>query len=253
MKLFIKIKYDGSAYAGYQVQNNAPTIQQELNKATMDLFGVRCDVTGCSRTDAGVHAKCFCATVQAHAESCLITSIPADRIPQALNVRLPEDISVYYAEFVPEEFHARYSVVSKTYEYRILNAKYRDPFLKNKAFHYAKQINENGILLMQKAAANICGEHDFAAFMASGSKVTDTVRTVYYCDVNKTGDEIVIRISADGFLYNMVRIICGTLLDVAKGDISPEDVTRIIEFGDRRLAGPTLPPDGLYLVDVKYN
>lgn len=253
MKLFIKIKYDGSAYAGYQVQNNAPTIQQELNRSVSDLFGIRCDVTGCSRTDAGVHAKCFCATVQAHGEGGLETNIPVDRIPQALNVRLPEDISVYHAEFVSEDFHARYSVVSKTYEYRILNAKYRDPFLINKAFHYTKPIDENGISLMQKAAANICGKKDFAAFMASGSKVTDTVRTVHSCNVSKTGDEVVIRISADGFLYNMVRIVCGTLLEVAKGDIKPDDITAIIASKDRRLAGPTLPPDGLYLVDVKYN
>ena len=252
MKLFIKIKYDGSAYAGYQVQNNAPTIQNELNKATADLFGVKCDVTGCSRTDAGVHAKCFCATVQKHGENVLNTTIPAERIPQALNVRLPEDISVYYAEFVSDDFHARYSVVSKTYEYRILNAKHRDPFLVKKSFLYAKYIDEEGISLMQKAAANICGEHNFAAFMASGSKVTDTVRNVYSCEVNRCEDEILIRISANGFLYNMVRIICGTLLDVAKGDISPDDIIKIIESGDRRLAGATLPPDGLYLVDVKY-
>jgi tRNA pseudouridine38-40 synthase len=252
MKLFIKIKYDGSAYAGYQVQSNAPTIQNELNKATSDLFGVKCDVTGCSRTDAGVHAKCFCATVQVHGENGLNTAIPVERIPQALNVRLPEDISVYYAEFVSEDFHARYSVVSKTYEYRILNAKHRDPFLVKKAFHYAKHIEEEGISLMQKAAANICGEHDFAAFMASGSKVTDTVRTVYFCEVNRRDDEIIIRISANGFLYNMVRIICGTLLDVAKGDVLPDDIVKIIESKDRRRAGATLPPDGLYLVDVKY-
>lgn len=253
MKLFLKIKYDGSKYAGYQVQNNAPTIQAEINKAVFNLFGKACDVTGCSRTDAGVHAKCFCATVQEHGMTGLETNIPCDRIPQALNVRLPDDISVFYAEFVPEDFHARYSVLSKTYEYRVLNSRYRDPFLNNKVYHYPKHLSDTQVSLMQKAAENICGEHDFAAFMASGSKATDTVRTVHSCTVTRSGDEIIIRISANGFLYNMVRIICGTLLDVAKGDVSPDDIITIIASKDRRSAGATLPPDGLYLVDVKYS
>ena len=145
MKLFLKIKYDGTAYAGYQVQNNAPTIQEELNKATSDLFGIQCDITGCSRTDAGVHALCFCATVQAHKGDSLITAIPVERIPQALNVRLPADISVYHAEFVPSDFHARYDVKSKTYEYRIYNSPYRDPFEVNSSFHFPRRISDSDL------------------------------------------------------------------------------------------------------------
>lgn len=252
MKLFLKIKYDGTAYAGYQVQNNAPTVQKALNDAVSDLFGYDCDVTGCSRTDAGVHALCFCATVQKHGESSLETTIPCEKIPYALNIRLPDDISVFHSSWVSEDFHARYSVTSKTYEYRINNSRFRNPFLLNKAYHYPKPVTDSEIALMNKAAKSICGKHDFSSFMASGSSVTDTVRTVHGCDVWRSGDEIIVRISADGFLYNMVRIICGTLLEVAKGNIQYELIGTIIDSKDRRNAGPTLPAHGLYLVDVKY-
>lgn len=252
MKLFLKIKYDGSNYAGYQVQPNLSTIQGELNKATYDLFGYKCDIIGCSRTDAGVHAKCFCATVQKHNDTYIDTKIPCERIPNALNVRLPYDISVYYAEMVDDDFHARYSVSSKTYEYRILNTNFRDPFLINKAFHYSKYIDDNALELMQMAASELCGKHDFSAFMASGSKISDTVRNVYSCNVKRIDDEIIISISADGFLYNMVRIICGTLLEVSKGIITPNDISNIIKSKDRKNAGTTLPACGLYLVNVEY-
>ena len=252
MKLFLKIKYDGTAYAGYQVQNNAPTVQKALNDAVRDLFGYECDVTGCSRTDAGVHALCFCATVQKRGESSLETTIPCEKIPYALNVRLPDDISVFFSSFVDEEFHARYSVISKTYEYHISNSQFRDPFSANRAYHYPKLINDSELVLMNEAAKHICGKHDFASFMASGSTVTDTVRTVHSCSVFRSGDEIIVRISADGFLYNMVRIICGTLLEVAKGSIAYDSVRRIIDSRDRKQAGSTLPAHGLYLVDVNY-
>ena len=234
------------------MQDNAPTVQDELNSALRDLFGVDCDVTGCSRTDSGVHAKCFCATVQFKGRSDFDTKIPCERIPLALNFRLPDDISVFYAALVEDDFHARYSVVSKTYEYRILNSAYRDPFLKNKAYHFPKQITPKGIEDMQKAAQNFCGLHDFAAFMSAGSSVKSTERTVYSCEVVKIADEIIIRISADGFLYNMVRIICGTLLEIGKGNITPEAIESIINSKDRSKAGPTLPACGLYLSEVNY-
>lgn len=253
MKLFLKIKYDGTAYAGYQVQNNAPTVQKALNDAVRDLFGYECDITGCSRTDAGVHALCFCTTVQKRGESSLETTIPCEKIPYALNVRLPDDISVFHASWVGEEFHARYSVISKTYEYRIQNTPFRDPFAVNKAYHYPKPITDSQLELMKKAAELICGRRDFSSFMSSGSSVADTVRTVHGCNVYRYNDEVIVRISADGFLYNMVRIICGTLLEVAKGNISYQSVNQIIESKNRKLAGPTLPAHGLYLVDVDYN
>ncbi|MGM9642377.1 MAG: tRNA pseudouridine(38-40) synthase TruA [Eubacteriales bacterium] len=252
MKLLLRIKYDGTAYAGYQVQKNAATVQQRLNEAVADLFGFECDVTGCSRTDAGVHALCFYATVEKRGSPSLETAVPVEKIPLALNVRLPDDIAVCEARFVSEDFHARYSVLSKTYEYKISDSPFRDPFALNRAYHYPTVISDVQISLMQEAANNICGKHDFKSFMASGSSVSDTVRTVYSCTVERTGDYVVIRICADGFLYNMVRIICGTLIEVAKGNSAPSDICEIIGARDRKIAGPTLPPEGLYLAEVNY-
>jgi tRNA pseudouridine38-40 synthase len=252
MKLFIKIRYDGTRYAGYQVQNNALTIQEVLNKALADLFGFECDLTGCSRTDAGVHALCFCATVQKRGESSLQTNIPCEKIPFALNFRLPDDISVFYAKWVDDDFHARYSVRSKTYEYHILNTPFKDPFQVNRAYHYPKFLSDDDIKLMQSAASNLCGRYDFSSFMASGSSVTDTVRTVYECSVRREAENVIIKISADGFLYNMVRIISGTLLEVGKGNIDPDHIFTIIESKNRTLAGSTLPAHGLYLTEVNY-
>lgn len=252
MKLFIKMMYDGTRYAGYQVQNNALTIQEVLNKALFDLFGFDCDLTGCSRTDAGVHALCFCATVQKSGEPSLDTNIPCERIPYALNYRLPDDISVYFAKWVDDNFHARYSVQRKTYEYHILNSPFKDPFCVNKAYQFPKVLDDYAIARMQAAADNLCGRYDYSSFMASGSSVKYTVRNVFECKVIKTGERIVIRITADGFLYNMVRIISGTLLEVGKGNIEPKQIITIIESKNRRLAGPTLPAHGLYLTDVKY-
>ncbi len=252
MKLFLKIRYRGTAYAGYQVQHNSPTVQEALNRAVRDLFGFDCDITGCSRTDSGVHALCFCATVQKRGETGLDTNIPSDKIPHALNYRLPNDISVYYASFVSDDFHPRYSVIAKTYEYHIYDAPHRDPFLTDTAYHYPRKINDYQIMLMQEAAQNICGKHDFTSFMASGSKITDAVRNVFSCTVERQNDEVVIRITADGFLYNMVRIICGTLIEVAKGTYTSDYVKNIIANKERMAAGPTLPPYGLYLVEVDY-
>jgi tRNA pseudouridine38-40 synthase len=252
MKLFVKVKYDGTRYAGYQVQNNARTIQETLNRAVADLFGFECDVTGCSRTDAGVHALCFCATIQKQGEKSLLTKIPCEKIPYAINFRLPDDISVYYADWVNEEFHARYSVKSKTYEYHIFNGAFKDPFNTNRAYHFPKLLSCSDIERMNDAAKQICGKKDFSSFMASGSNVCSTIRNVFDCGVEKVGDMVVIRISADGFLYNMVRIISGTLLEVGKRNIDPDQISSIIESHDRSLAGPTLPAHGLYLTEVNY-
>jgi len=252
MKLLVRIKYDGTRYAGYQVQHNALTVQEVLNKAVADMFGFECDITGCSRTDAGVHALCFCATIQKHGEESLSTSIPCEKIPYALNFRLPDDISVFHAEWVNDDFHARYSVKSKTYEYRIYNGTFKDPFTINKAYHFSKPLSDSDINRMNTAAGNICGKRDFSSFMASGSSVSSAVRTVFACQVKKDGAEVVISISADGFLYNMVRIISGTLLEVGKGNIDPDQISSIIESRNRSLAGATLPAHGLYLTEVKY-
>lgn len=252
MKIFLKLKYDGSAYGGYQVQKNCPTVQKMLNEATASLFGFECDITGCSRTDAGVHAECFCATVSKKGGSGLITSIPVEKIPFALNVRLPDDIAVFSAEWVDDSFHARYGVKEKTYVYKIYNASARDPFLRNKVWHIPKPFSAKAVAEADTAAKRFCGKHDFSSYMAAGSKVTDAVRDVKNASVVKNGDIITFTVTADGFLYNMVRIMCGTLVEIMEGARSADDIDTITAAKDRRSAGRTAPAHGLYLYDVKY-
>ncbi len=252
MKIFLKLKYDGSAYGGYQVQKNCSTIQKMLNDAAHSLFGYECDVTGCSRTDAGVHAECFCATVSKKGESGLVTSIPVEKLPLAMNVRLPDDIAVFFAEWVDDSFHARYGVKEKTYIYKIHNSPARDPFLRNRAWHVPKRFSDEAVAAADAAARMFCGKHDFSSYMASGSKVADTVREVKSAFVARSGDIITFTVTADGFLYNMVRIMCGTLVEVMEGARNAEDIPLITAAADRRAAGRTAPACGLYLHDVKY-
>ena len=252
MKILLKIAFKGTNYNGYQVQGDTPTIQKALNDAADDLFGFPCDITGCSRTDSGVHAKCFCVTISAKKQDSIECSIPIQKIPRALNIRLPDDISVLCAAFVSDEFHPRYSVCEKTYSYVIDNSPERDPFSVGLALHFPKPITDDGIERMNAAAMLLCGTHDFTSFMAAGSKIVDATRTIRSCAVEKDVNKITIKVTADGFLYNMVRIICGTLLDVALGKTAPDAITDIINGKNRRLAGATLPADGLYLTEVKY-
>lgn len=251
MKLLIKLCYDGSAYSGFQFQKNARSVQEELNKAARSLFGFDCDVCGCSRTDAGVHARCFCATLEPRNGGDTI-SLPAERVPEAMNFWLPEDIAVFDAEYKPDDFHARYSVKSKTYEYHILNSKYRNPLKAGRVFMPRRFLSGQDVERMRTAAGYIAGRRDFRSFMSSGSSVTDTVREVTELRVTEKDGEIVISISADGFLYNMVRIIAGTLFAVGCGRISPEEIPGIITALDRTKAAETLPPEGLYLCEVRY-
>lgn len=252
MKLLIKIRYLGTNYCGYQVQPTGVSIQQKLNEASLALFGFDCDIVGCSRTDSGVHANGFCATVAKKGTETLETSVETKKIPIALSAHLPEDICVFDAKWVPENFHARYDVKEKEYLYRIWNAPIRNPFENGRAFHVPKRIDDNALARMQDAAARFCGTHDFAAYMAQGSVVADTVRTVTKATVERDGDLILFRVAADGFLYNMVRILTGTLLEVAKGNLSPEDIDRVTAGRDRAAAGATVPACGLYLDSVRY-
>ena len=247
MKYFAKIKYLGTDFCGFQVQNNGRTVQGELSLACLELFGKPARVTGCSRTDSGVHANEFCLTIE-----CDGATVPPSKLPLAIARFLPPDLSLYYAEECADGFHPRYSVKHKEYLYRIKNSRISDPFEVNRAWLYPMDIDQSALELMRAAAAHIVGYHDFAAFIAEGSDVKDTHRTVKYLEIDRDGDVISVRIAADGFLYNMVRIIVGTLCDVAAGRILPDDIPGIIESCDRSRAGVTAPPEGLYLNRVVY-
>ena len=246
MKLLLKLSYLGTHYCGYQVQKNAVSVQEKLQDAIEDVYGKRYNVTGCSRTDAGVHARMYFCTVDA-GDDC--EKIPCEAVPAVLGKSLPVDISVLEASLKDDSFHPRYDVKEKEYEYLILNSKVRDPFLENRAYRYPMPLD---VSLMQEAARRIIGRKDFCSFMSSGSSLTDTVRNVTDCSVFKDGDLVRVRITADGFLYNMVRIIVGTLIDVSAGKIMPEEIDSIILGKDRSKAGFTAPACGLYLIRVEY-
>lgn len=243
MNILLTIAFDGTAYHGFQVQQNALAIAQVLQDALQKLFGVRPAIKGCSRTDAGVHAENFCVSFKQQ------TNLPMQKLPLAINSYLPHDIRVLHARLVPENFHARYAAISKTYEYRILNRPVDDPFQNGRYYRYAAPLQINA---MQQAAAAIIGKHDFCSFMSSGSHVIDTVRTVSRLQVMRRGDMVVISITADGFLYNMVRIIAGTLLAVGAGHMQAQQLPAIIAAKNRAAAGDTLPAKGLFLCKVEY-
>jgi tRNA pseudouridine38-40 synthase len=247
MKYFAKIKYLGTAFHGFQVQPEHRTVQGELNFALNQAFGLPCKVTGCSRTDAGVHANEFCLTVE-----CEGGTIPAEKLPVAVSRFLPNDLSLFYAEECNNNFHPRYDVIEKEYLYRIINSPIFDPFEYGRAWFVSRPVTDEGIDRMEKACKHFIGKFDFSTFMAEGSDITDTVRTVTALSVEKNGNLIEIRISADGFLYNMVRIIVGTLIEVAFGRLSVEDIPHIIASCDRSKAGMTAPACGLYLNHVSY-
>lgn len=247
MKYFAKIKYLGTAFHGFQVQPNLRTVQGELCVGLEAAFGAPCKVTGCSRTDAGVHANEFCITIETEG-----ADIPPDKIPIAVARFLPPDLSLFYVEKCSSDFHPRYDCTSKEYLYRILNRQVGDPFENGRSWLVGRKITDEMIEKMRKAANYILGKHDFSAFMSEGSDVEDTTRTVNYLKIEKRDDILEIRISADGFLYNMVRIIVGTLIEVAFGRFSPEEVEQIIISLDRKRAGMTAPAEGLYLNSVKY-
>ncbi len=252
MKILMHLSYLGTHYCGYQIQPNGITVQQRLNEATEALFGFPCDIVGCSRTDSGVHANEFCATVAKKGTNQIQTGIPMERFPLAMAAHLPEDISVFRAEWVEDAFHARYDVQYKEYIYRIWNAPVRSPFWQDRSLHEPRIISDQGITRMQQAAAHFCGTHDFTSYMAADTKITDAVRTIYEAEVTRIGNMIEFRVSANGFLYNMVRILTGTLLAVAEGKLEPSDIPRITQGRDRTLAGITVPAHGLFLNKVVY-
>ncbi len=247
MNYFAKISYLGTNFHGFQVQPGLRTVQGVLCSALEDALGAPCKVTGCSRTDAGVHANEFCVKIE-----CAGATVPADRLDVAVAKYLPPDLTLYYAEECDASFHPRYDVKKKEYLYRIRNRRVYDPFDLGRAWFLPREISDTAISKMNEAARHFIGEQDFRAFMAEGSDVTSTVRHIFDINVSKNGDEISVTVSADGFLYNMVRIIVGTLVEVAYGRFSPDDIPKIISSKDRKNAGMTAIADGLYLNRVVY-
>jgi tRNA pseudouridine38-40 synthase len=222
-----------------------------LNKAAKEAFGFECNITGCSRTDSGVHALGFCATAEPKNENDEIT-VPEDKIPVALNMKLPNDIVVLGAKEVEKDFHPRYSVKSKEYIYKIHDSQIPNPFYNNRVLEYGKSISDEGVSRMNEACKHFIGKHNFDAFMSTGSKIENTERTVYSAEVKREGDLVVFSVSADGFLYNMVRIMVGTLLKVEAGKIEPSEIADIILSKNRDRAGATAKACGLYLKKVYY-
>ena len=239
----IRLKYDGSRYHGWQVQKNDVTVAQTVEEALTKVCEEQVRAIGCGRTDAGVHALRYCANFRSD------TRIPIARLPLAVNSRLPEDIAVVDAVEVPEDFNAIGSCIKKEYVYKILNSNIRDPFLEKRVCFYPQHLD---MKLMERAARAFEGTHDFRAVRSEGTQTRTTVRTVHWCNVEKSGDVITVSVCADGFLYNMCRAIVGTLVYASYGKLLPEDIPLLLEKGDRRLTGPTMPPQGLYLNRVWY-
>ncbi len=246
MNYLLWISYKGTRYAGFQVQPNAPTVCAVLQDAMQAVLGQRPDVKGCSRTDSGVHARRFALSF------CYTGKVPMAKLVPALNAHLPPDIRAVDIQPVPDDFHARYAAHAKTYHYYILNARVDDPFTFDTCYRVGPPLD---VAAMQAAAKQFVGTHDFSALCASGSSAAahgDTVRTITDCTVIQSGNQIVISVTADGYLYNMVRILAGTLVDAGLHKRTPESILPLLESRDRRQAGPTLPAKGLFLEKVEY-
>ena len=243
MRVKLVVAYEGTNYCGWQIQPNGITIEQVLNETLSSLLGEEITVTGASRTDAGVHSLGNVAVFETH------TKMPAEKISFALNQRLPEDIVVQESCQVPEDFHPRFSKSRKTYEYRILNCRFRQPLERRTSYFYHYPLD---VSAMQKAAAYLVGEHDFTSFASVHAQTNTYVRTIYALDVVREGDMIRIRVQGNGFLYNMVRIIAGTMIQVGAGIKKPEDMESILAGKDRELAGPTAPAHGLTMIGLEY-
>jgi len=239
----LTIAYDGTNYKGWQIQKNGDTIQGEIEKALGKLLGKKCCVYGSGRTDSGVHAK---GQVAHFKTAC---KLPVKKIPIVLTSLLPRDIQIVRAEEVPFDFHSQFDAKTKHYKYYILYQKTRDPFAERYAYRVPYKLN---VSLMNKEAACLKGEHDFKSFQASDKSARGTVRRIYSARVKKRKQFIFIDIVGNGFLYNMVRNITGTLIEIGRGYFPLGSMKKILKMKDRTAAGPTAPPEGLFLVKVKY-
>lgn len=241
--LLVTIQYDGTNYHGWQVQKNALTVQEVFQNAVERVFGERLDVIGASRTDAGVHANMYCVSIKTD------MNISDEGVVLALNTYLPKDISAVSCREVADEFHPRYSCKSKEYVYKLYNGKIRNPFYSDYAFHYRYPLDAE---YLNKECRAFIGTFDYSGFCSAHSDVEDTVRTVMNADVWREGDMVYFRVEADGFLYNMVRIMVGTLLFINEGKIKSGELSDVILSKDRKRAGKTAPPQGLYLNKINY-
>ena len=242
-RVMLTVAYDGTAYSGWQRQNNAPTIEGVLNEHLSDIEGCNIEVIGASRTDAGVHAMGNVAVFDS------ISEIPAHAYVYILNQRLPKDIVIRDSKEVPLDFHPRKCETIKTYEYNIYNDTFPMPTKRLDTYFCSKELD---VEQMNIAAAYLIGEHDFKSFCCVRTQAESTIRTIYDIKVTKTDKTITIRVKGNGFLYNMVRIIAGTLIKVGSGQYKPEHVKEMLEKCDRTVAGPTAPPEGLTLVEIYY-
>ena len=239
----LRLSFDGTRYHGWQLQERDRTVQGEIEQAAERIFGRPVRVSGCSRTDAGVHARNFICNF------LVPKQMEPFKLRAAMNFYLPEDIAVLECRTVPDDFHARFSCTGKEYLYQIWNGRVRNPFLNAQALHINYPLDEKK---MDAAARYFIGRHDFSAFCATGSTVTSTVRTVSAASVVRDGDLVLFRVSADGFLYNMVRIMTGTLIYISNGKIPMESMPSLVSGGARKNSGYTVPAQGLYLNQVFY-
>jgi len=240
----VRLMFDGARYHGWQIQKSDVTVAGTLEAALSRLCGHPVRVSGCGRTDAGVHAERYCFNFRTS------SSIPPDRLPLAANSLLPPDIALQGAVYAPDDFDANLSCIKKEYTYRIYNSRIRDPFYTDRAYFYPQKLN---IEAMEQACAHFVGTHDFAAVRSVGTETKTTVRTVYWYEISQTGRIIELRVCADGFLYNMARAMAGTLIYVSEGKISPDSLPGLLEQKDRRLTGPTVPGGGLYMTRIWYD
>lgn len=240
--LKLTIQYDGTKYCGWQKQPNSSGIQGTIEYAIYEITREKVNIIGSGRTDAGVHALGQVANFKTN------SNIPAARIPDALNAKLPKDISIIDCQEVSDDFHSRYSATGKIYRYLIYNKPYRSPLYKDISYHVRYDLD---IQKMRVEAQSLLGTHEFKGFMSSGSSVKDTVRTIHNISIEESGDLIVLEVEGNGFLYNMVRILVGTLVDIGRGRID-KPLEEIIASQDRGEAGHTAPAHGLFLKKVHY-
>lgn len=241
--LKVIMAFCGTRYHGYQIQDNAYTIQEEVEKRASVICNEKITINGCSRTDSGVHANNYCFSMMTN------SNIPCINFVRAMNTKLPGDISILSCKEAPLEFHARFSCVAKEYIYKIHNNESKNPFEEKLSYHYTRRMN---IPLMQEAANKFIGTHDFRSFCSNYKEIDNSVRTIYTFSIEKYGDSVKILVKGNGFLYNMIRILVGTLLAVNEGHISIDEIDDIIEAKDRTRAGKTAQAHGLYLNKIYY-